>query len=49
MEQMYGGFSHGLPGTGIPTGDWVTLLGYPKELLPRTEADVRYLEKTSKD
>jgi enoyl-CoA hydratase/carnithine racemase len=49
MEQMYGGFSHGLPGAGIPTGDWVTLLGYPKELLPRTDADVAYLKKTSKD
>jgi enoyl-CoA hydratase/carnithine racemase len=46
-EQMYGGFSHGLPGTGIPTGDWVTLLGYPQELLPRTDTDVRYMEKTT--
>jgi enoyl-CoA hydratase/carnithine racemase len=42
MEQLYCGYCHGMPGTGAPIGNWVDLLGYPKELLEGLDMSVPY-------
>jgi enoyl-CoA hydratase/carnithine racemase len=49
MEQLYCGFCHGMPGTGIPVGNWVELLGYPKDLLEGLDMSVQYLHRAAPD
>jgi enoyl-CoA hydratase/carnithine racemase len=48
LEQLYCGFSHGVPGAGVPVGDWIKLLGYPTELLQGVDTTVPYGHETSK-
>lgn len=48
LEQLYCGFAHGVPGAGVPVGDWIKLLGYPTELLQGIDTTVSYGHETSK-
>jgi enoyl-CoA hydratase/carnithine racemase len=48
LEQLYCGFSHGLPGAGVPVGNWIELLGYPIELLQGVDTSTSYGHETSK-
>jgi enoyl-CoA hydratase/carnithine racemase len=47
MEQLYCGFCHGMPGTGAPVGDWVTMLDYPRELVEGLDMSVGYLHRAA--
>ncbi|MFM7990042.1 MAG: enoyl-CoA hydratase/isomerase family protein, partial [Candidatus Fonsibacter sp.] len=45
MEQMFGGFCRALPGAGIPSGDWIEQLRYPRELLQNVDLTKPYLHQ----
>jgi enoyl-CoA hydratase/carnithine racemase len=49
MEQLFAGFCFGMPGAGVPVGDWVTMLDYPRELVEGLDMSVRYLNRAGKE
>ena len=48
-EQLYCGFSNALPGSGVPVGDWTTLMDYPMELLEGVDVEKGYAFVASED
>jgi hypothetical protein len=38
-----------MPGAGVPVGDWVTMLDYPRELVEGLDMSVRYLNRAGKE
>jgi enoyl-CoA hydratase len=49
MEQLFAGFCFAMPGAGVPVGDWVTMLDYPRELVEGLDMSVRYLDRAGKE
>jgi enoyl-CoA hydratase/carnithine racemase len=48
-EFLYAGFCFAKPGAGVPVGDWVNMLDYPRDLLEGVDMSVRYLDRAAKE
>jgi enoyl-CoA hydratase/carnithine racemase len=49
QEFLYAGFCFAQPGAGVPVGDWVNMLDYPRDLLEGVDMSVRYLDRAAKE